>query len=109
MRPARWILSILALLLLAGCVSVKFGRDFPSPDAKWIVIGKTDRYGLVRMFGEPFQIGLENGDTTWRWFYGQRDAGTEVSKDLTVRFNSDWMVKSYSFTSNFPDDLQRLR
>jgi hypothetical protein len=26
-----------------------------------------------------------------------------------VRFNSDGVVKSYSFTSNFPDDLRRLK
>ncbi|HME94456.1 MAG TPA: hypothetical protein VKN16_09600 [Methylomirabilota bacterium] len=108
--PRRgWLLGLVALVLLAGCVSVTFGRDFPSPESRWIVNGKTDRYGLVRMFGEPYQMGLDNGDTTWRWFYGQRDAGYEVSKDLTVRFNNDWIVKSYSFTSNFPDDLRRLK
>ena len=108
--PRRdWLLAVIALALLAGCISVKFGRDFPSPEPRWIVNGKTDRYALVRMFGEPYQMGFDNGDTTWRWFYGQRDAGAEVSKDLTVRFGTDWIVKSYSFTSNFPDDIRRLR
>jgi hypothetical protein len=111
MRAPGWLcgLLILVLVLVAGCVSVRFGRDFPSPEAKSIVNGKTDRAALERMFGEPYQVGLDSGDATWRWFYGRRDSATEVSKDLTVRFNADGTVKSYSFTSNFPGDLRRLK
>ena len=52
--------------------------------------------------------GIDSGDATWRWFYGQRDSTAETSKDLTVRFGADGVVKSYSFTSSFPDDLRRL-
>ncbi|MGH7383622.1 MAG: hypothetical protein ACREKG_00485 [Candidatus Rokuibacteriota bacterium] len=109
MRAPAWLAGLVALALVAGCVSVRFGRDFPSPDASSIVAGKTDRATLQRMFGEPYQVGLDSGDATWRWFYGQRDRGTEVSKDLTVRFNAEGLVKSYSFTSNFPDDLRRFK
>jgi len=111
MRASGWwpALIVLVLVLVAGCVSVRFGRDFPSPEAKSIVAGKTDRAALQRMFGDPYQVGLDSGDPTWRWFYGQRDSTAEVSKDLTVRFNAEGVVKSYSFTSNFPDDLRRLK
>ena len=111
MRASGWWpgLIVLVLVLAAGCVSVRFGRDFPSPEAKSIVAGKTDRAALQRMFGDPYQVGLDSGDPTWRWFYGQRDSTAEVSKDLTVRFNAEGVVKSYSFTSNFPDDLRRLK
>jgi hypothetical protein len=109
MRASGWLSCLVALALVAGCVSLRFGRDFPSPEARSIVTGKTDRAALQRMFGEPYQVGLDNGDPTWRWFYGQRDSGAEVSKDLTVRFSAEGIVKSYSFTSNFPDDLRRLK
>jgi hypothetical protein len=109
MRASGWLACLVALALLTGCVSVRFGRDFPSPEARSIVTGKTDRAALQRLFGEPYQVGLDTGDTTWRWFYGLRDRSVEVSKDLTVRFNAEGIVKSYSFTSNFPDDLRRLR
>ena len=111
MRASGWwpALIVLVLVLVAGCVSVRFGRDFPSPEPKSIVAGKTDRAALQRMFGDPYQVGLDSGDPTWRWFYGQRDSTAEVSKDLTVRFNAEGIVKSYSFTSNFPDDLRRLK
>ena len=108
----RWsvvVPCLLALTVLSGCISIKFGREFPSPDPKMIVAGKTDKTSLQRMFGEPYQVGLDSGDQTWRWFYGQRDSGAEISKDLNIRFNPDGTVKSYSFSSNFPEDMQRLK
>jgi hypothetical protein len=108
----RWtpaVAVVTALVLGSGCVSIKFGRDFPSPDRQLIVVGKTDRATLERLFGEPYQVGLDSGDASWRWFYGQREASVELSKDLSVRFNADGTVKSYAFTSNFPDDMVRLR
>jgi len=109
MRAPGWRWSLVALVLLAGCVSLRIGREFPSPDAHWIIAGKSDRWGLQRMLGEPYQVGFENGDPTWRWLYVRRDPAGAVSKDLIVRFNADGIVKTYSFTSNFADDLHRLK
>ena len=108
----RWsivVTCLLALTMVTGCISLKFGREFPSPEAKSIVAGKTDKASLERMFGAPYQIGLDSGDQMWRWFYGERETGGETSKDLTVRFNADGTVKSYAFSSNFPDDMKRLK
>ena len=71
--------------------------------------GKTS-WALQRILGEPYQVGFDNGDSTWRWlFVPARLGASAVSKDLIVRFNADGLVTSYSFTSNFPDDLRRLR
>ena len=109
MRRASIVALLVAALAGTGCLSMKFGRDFPSPDRQLIVVGKTDKAALERIFGEPYQIGLDSGDQTWRWFYGQRESNTELSKDLSVRFNADGTVKAYAFSSNFPDDMVRLR
>lgn len=109
MRWSGWLPCLVVLTLLTGCVSISFGREFPSPEPRMIVASKTDKAALQRMFGEPYQVGLDSGDTTWRWFYGYREGGAEVSKDLTVRFNADGTVKSYAFTSNFPEDMKRLK
>jgi hypothetical protein len=109
MRSLVAVAGLVAVFLVAGCLSIKLGRDFPSPEPMTIVLGKTDKTSLERAFGEPYQVGLDSGDPTWRWFYGQRNSSTETSKDMAVRFNADGTVKSYSFSSNFPEDMQRLK
>jgi hypothetical protein len=109
MRSSVAVAGLFAVFLVAGCLSIKLGRDFPSPEPTMIVLGKTDKTSLERAFGEPYQVGLDSGDPTWRWFYGRRNSSTETSKDMAVRFNADGTVKSYSFSSNFPEDMQRLK
>jgi len=109
MRPALVMIPLLVATLSAGCLSTSFGREFPSPDSRGITVGKTDKTELRRAFGEPYQVGIDSGDATWRWFFGQRGWGAEQTKDLSVRFSSDGRVKSYAFTSNFPDDMTRLK
>ena len=107
MRRHRVLLA-LAVLATAAC-ALHPGRMFPSPEPAQITVNATDKAALVRMFGEPYQVGLDSGDPTWRWFYAAHDAGGEVSKDFSVRFNPNGTVKSYSFASNFPDDMKKLR
>ena len=102
------VLLALAVLATAAC-ALHPGRVFPSPEPAQITVNVTDKAALVRMFGEPYQVGLDSGDQTWRWFCAEYGVGGEASKDFTVRFNSNGTVKSYSFTSNFPDDMKRLR
>lgn len=110
MRRPLLLAPLFALILTTGCASLfRAGQEFPSPEPLMIVVGKTDKAALRRVFGEPYQVGLDSGDQTWRWFFGQRDAGAEISKDLSVRFAADGTVKSYSFTSNFPEDMKRFK
>ncbi len=109
MRVSRLLAFGVALVLLTGCVSIKAGREFASPDASTIVAGKTGKSELRRAFGEPYEVGLDSGDPTWTWFFARSGGGEDRSKSLTVRFNADGTVKSYSFSSNFPDDMQRLK
>ena len=109
MRPALAMVPVLVATLAAGCLSASFGREFRSPDPRDITAGKTAKGDLRRLFGEPYQVGIDSGDTTWRWFFGRRVRGGEQTKDLSVRLNGDGFVKSYAFTSNFPDDMARLK
>jgi len=104
------LLAVTVLAVAAeGCAGLRVGRTFPSPDPAQITANVTDKAALERMLGAPYQVGLDSSDQTWRWFYAEHGSDGEVSKDLTVRFNPNGTVKSYSFTSNFPDDMKRLR
>lgn len=106
MRRLPWLLAV--LILVAGC-SLKGGRSFPSPALTSIVVGVTDKVALERAFGPPYQVGVDSGDPTWRWFYVERRLNSEITKDLSVRFDPDGIVKAYSFTSNFPEDMSQLK
>ena len=106
-RAWRWALAV--ALVASACAGLQLGRESPSPDTAQIKVNVTDKAGLLAFFGEPYQVGIDSGDQTWRWFYAQRSASSTITKDLTVRFNSNGTVKSYSFTSNFPEDMRKFR
>ena len=106
---AKAVVVAVVILAVAGCAALQAGRVFPSPDPAQITANVTDKAALERVLGAPYQVGLDSGDQTWRWFYAQRSASSTITKDLTVRFNSNGTVKSYSFTSNFPDDMRKFR
>ena len=101
-------LVLAGMILFAGC-SIPLGHSFPSPDPGMITAGQTDKAFLLRVFGEPYQVGLDSGNQTWKWFSGQRGVSTESTKELNVIFNADGTVKSFSFLSNFPQDMARMK
>jgi hypothetical protein len=110
MSPRRLVALLVATAFgLAACASVfSTGRDFPSPAREAIKSGTTTKADLVRLFGEPAQVGIEDGDQTWTWLYFKKGE-PDLSKTLTVRFQAEGVVKSYSFSSNFPEDMKTLR
>jgi len=94
------------ILLLTGCVSV--GRDFPTPTQDIIRNGVTTGVELLQRFGSPTQVGIENGDQTWSWVYVRAGGlGQPLSKQLHVKFDDRGIVKSYSYTSSLPEEVQQ--
>jgi hypothetical protein len=85
--------SIVAFAVsLAACSALSTGRDFPSPKpGAEIKNGATTKADLLKMYGDPTQVGMKDGD---------------LSKQLEATFNTQGVVKSYSFSSNFPEDMK---
>jgi hypothetical protein len=110
----RRFLRVCSLLLalgfaVTGCASVfSMGREFPSPARDAIRNGTTTKADLVKLFGEPTQVGIDDGDPSWTWLYF-RKGDPDLTKQLTVRFGPNDVVKSFSFSSNFPEDMKTLR
>ena len=104
--------SIVAFAVsLAACSSMMppVGRDFTSPKpGADVKNGATTKADLLKMFGEPGQVGMKDGDQTWTWYYFKKGSGKDgdLSKQLEVTFNPQGVVKSYSFSSNFPEDMK---
>ncbi len=94
------------VLLLAGCISV--GREFPAPTPEMIKSGSTTRAGLLKLFGSPTQVGIEDGDPTWTWVQVKAGGfGQPLSRELHVKFDERGIVKTYSYTSNLPEEVQQ--
>ncbi len=84
-----WLVRALAVALVASaCAGLPLGRELPSPDAAQIKVNVTDKSGLLSVFGEPYQVGIDSGDQTWRWFYAPTSTSRTLTKDFTVRFNA---------------------
>jgi outer membrane protein assembly factor BamE (lipoprotein component of BamABCDE complex) len=109
MARRRLALALILLLGTAACASLMtVGRDFPSPSKDAIKNGTTKRADLEKMLGQPAQVGVKDGDQTWTYYYFKK-GDPDLTKQLEVTFAADGVVKSYSFSSNFPEDMKALR
>jgi hypothetical protein len=48
---------------------------------------------------------VRDGDESWTWYYYKKGS-PDLSKQLDVTFTPGGVVKSHSFSSNFPDDMK---
>jgi len=89
------------ILISNGCGTV--GKSFNTLKVESIVNGITTRSDIKKMFGEPFKIGLQNGQPIWVYEdHHYSIIREETSKDLIIIFNPDGIVQSYQFMSSKP-------
>lgn len=109
-RCKRWVPVVLiavSLAAVAACKSV--GRQFPFEALDLVVVGETTAQEVRKIFGPPFASGLDNGNLTWTYvnyyvsLFGQIDA-----RDLKFEFDERNRVRSYSFNTSHPDDLDKV-
>jgi hypothetical protein len=88
---------LLISMLLTGCVYT--GRDFNTTPVRSIQNNVTTQREIFNYFGEPYSRGLENGYETWTYSYSYWELGQlRDSRELSIVFNKDHTVRSYSFT-----------
>ena len=94
-------LGFAASALASGCATV--GWEFPVANVDSIVIGKTTRDEVQRLFGNPWRVGVEDGNETWTYgHYKYKLFGTTETRDLVVRFDAKGNVVSYTFNAAPP-------
>ena len=99
-------LVFLSLTLLQGCLTV--GDEFSS-SVSWIVNSKSTRAEVEKHFGAPFRVGYDSGLLAFTYAYYRYSAFKPTrTKDLTVRFNKDGTVNSYTFASSFDEDKTNI-
>lgn len=97
----EWITlaALTALIALGGCITL--GKPFPAPGGLVsIELNKTTQDQIQKTFGNPNMEGVEDGDATWTYLYLKAGLGGSQAEHLTIRFNKDATVHSYSFNSN---------
>ncbi|BBH53402.1 hypothetical protein [Fluviispira sanaruensis] len=94
-----------ASLLSVSCLTV--GTQFPAKVA-WIKSDKTTKVEIEKAFGPPFRMGYDSGYRTYSYGYYKYSAFADSqTKDLTIRFNANGTVSSYTFSSSFPEDKEK--
>ena len=108
-------LVIIAAALLAGCGSMKVGRDFDySTFASKVKPGTTDMKEVSAWLGPPIGRGLEvaaDGSRldVWTWYYGQGKMGSDPAREfkmLQVKFDPQGKVSSYIWSGDLAGGAQ---
>ncbi len=102
------IVSVIILLtaFVTGCVSS--GADFNHKSVYSINNNATTKDEIKLWFGDPYMTGVDNGDAAWTYNFTKAAVGSgALSKNLNLTFNSDGTVKSYTFSTSFPEEMTK--
>ena len=95
------IILVGIILLPGGCGTA--GKSFDTSKVESIVNGITTQSDIKKMFGEPFKIGIQNGQPIWVYEENHYSIiREETSKDLIIIFSHDGIVQSNQFMSSKP-------
>src|SRR5262245_47408011 len=107
MIPMRRLAALPAALGLAGCFTI--GREFETTQLQWLRAGETKKAEVLEKLGTPFRIGVDTGDPTWTYgYYRYALVGSTTTKDLVIRWAADGSVKSFTFSTSFPEEKETL-
>jgi outer membrane protein assembly factor BamE (lipoprotein component of BamABCDE complex) len=108
-------LAVLAAALVAGCGTMKVGRDFDySIFATKVKPGTTDSKEVLEWLGPPIGKGMEVGaDGTrldlWTWYFGEGKMGSDPAREfkmLQVKFDPQGKVSSYVWSGDLAGGAQ---
>ena len=105
----KQVALLLMIMLLAGCSTLKVGRDFDMRTFEDMVkVGETSKAQVLAKMGSPKSKGVSlnrNGERLVEWVYfyatgklsGMDDAQLKI---LQVRFDQRDILRSYNWTSS---------
>jgi len=108
-------LIVLAAALLAGCGSMKVGREFDySAFASKAKAGTTTTTEVQQWLGPPIGRGVEvSADGThldlWTWYYGQGKMGSDPAREfkmLQAKFDPQGKLVSYIWSGDLAGGAQ---
>lgn len=103
------VVSLLMIMLLAGCSSIQVGRDFDMLAFDSIAkAGETTKAQVLDKIGDPKSTGVSinrDGERLLEWVYfyatgklpGMDDAQLKI---LQIRFDKGGIIRSYNWTNS---------
>ena len=104
-KVKKGLLALGVMLLIAGCVSLTAGNDFDISSVENIVKNTTTKDEIHQWFGSPYMTGVDNGDEAWTYEYVKAGTKDTKIKSLYIVFGKTGNVKSFTFSTNFPDEM----
>ena len=105
MNMLRNFIPLFFCLQMFGCVTR--GKNFTS-DTAWLDANKPKTSQVQSIMGPPYKVGSSSGIKTWTYgYYKHQLFGESLTKELKLYWNKDLSLKSYSFSSSFPEDIQK--
>jgi hypothetical protein len=107
--PVFIVVMVTYFISLSGCVPpITKGRDFKAPLRDELVLGKTEKSEVVRLFGKPEEVETKplNGANHEIYYYSYRRGEYPkpwTGKRLQVEFRNN-IVHGYVFVSSLPED-----
>lgn len=94
---------MLIVLAISACATI--GHEFPVERVADIRLQQTTQDEIRTMFGEPWRVGIEDGQPTWTYAkYRYKLFGQPSTQDLVVRFDARGTVVSYTFNTTEHDE-----
>ena len=68
----------------------------------------TKKEDVKLVLGDPFEVGYSSGQPTWTYgLYQYRLFGDTHTKELKLYWSRNGVIERYSFSSSFPQDVNR--
>lgn len=100
-------LGLTSSILLTSCFTI--GKPFKS-DLAWMKKESTQKKDVKFILGDPTQVGKANGVETWTYSYHKYQLFKGVqSKELRIYWKPDAVIDRYTFSSSFPQDIEKTR
>ena len=102
-KLSNLIIIVLAIGLFTFCATTyKIGKQYSTEHVAKIIIGKTSEKDVITYFGDPWKIGILNGNVVYTYCYEEivfhhDDSVDKNGNTLIIEFDENKNVLNYYF------------
>ena len=103
LKRSNLIIIVLVAGFLTFCATTyKIGKQYSTEHVSKIIIGETSENDIITFFGDPWKIGLLNGNVVYTYCYEEivfhhDDSVDKIGNTLIIEFDEAKKVRNYYF------------